>query len=307
MSLTPINKTFKNKGKDIKYINKDFTSFKDNLVEFSKTYFPKTNTDFTEASPGMMFIEMASYVGDVLSYYIDDTFKESLITTAEDQENVIALAQFLGYKPKVTSPATTTLSVYQLAPAIGTGPSNTMDTKYLLRIRQGMEIESNNDSIKFITTDIVDFGDTSDREISVYQRDANTGDPTLYLVKKYVQAISATIKEVSFDFGSYESFRTIQLEDTNVISIYDVRDSNGNKYYEVPYLAQEMVFLDYPNTELNDQDLVQFKDSVPYILKTLKTPRRFVSKVNPDLTTTIQFGAGDPTASDEQLIPNLTV
>ena len=305
MSLTPINKTFKNKGKDIKYINKDFTSFKDNLVEFSKTYFPKTNTDFTEASPGMMFIEMASYVGDVLSYYIDDTFKESLITTAEDQENVIALAQFLGYKPKVTSPATTTLSVYQLAPAIGTGPSNTMDTKYLLRIRQGMEIESNNDSIKFITTDIVDFGDTSDREISVYQRDANTGDPTLYLVKKYVQAISATIKEVSFDFGSYESFRTIQLEDTNVISIYDVRDSNGNKYYEVPYLAQEMVFLDYPNTELNDQDLVQFKDSVPYILKTLKTPRRFVSKVNPDLTTTIQFGAGDPTASDEQLIPNL--
>ena len=305
MSLTPINKTFKNKGKDIRYINKDFTSFKDNLVEFAKTYFPKTNTDFTEASPGMMFIEMASYVGDVLSYYIDDTFKESLITTAEDQENVIALAQFLGYKPKVTSPATTTLSIYQLVPAIGTGPANSMDSKYFLRVRQGMEIESTSDSIKFITTDIIDFSDTNNREVSVYQRDANTGDPTLYLVKKYVQAISATIKEVSFDFGSYQSFRTIKIDDTNVISIYDVRDSNGNKYYEVPYLAQEMVFLDYPNTELNDQDLVQFKDTVPYILKTLKTPRRFVSKVNPDLTTTIQFGAGDPTASDEQLIPNL--
>ena len=305
MSLTPINKTFKNKGKDIRYINKDFTSFKDNLVEFAKTYFPKTNTDFTEASPGMMFIEMASYVGDVLSYYIDDTFKESLITTAEDQENVIALAQFLGYKPKVTSPATTTLSIYQLVPAIGTGPANSMDSKYFLRVRQGMEIESTSDSIKFITTDIIDFSDTNNREVSVYQRDANTGDPTLYLVKKYVQAISATIKEVSFDFGSYQSFRTIKIDDTNVISIYDVRDSNGNKYYEVPYLAQEMVFLDYPNTELNDPDLVQFKDTVPYILKTLKTPRRFVSKVNPDLTTTIQFGAGDPTASDEQLIPNL--
>jgi hypothetical protein len=305
MSLTPTNKTFKNKGKDIRYINKDFTSFKDNLVEFAKTYFPKTNTDFTEASPGMMFIEMASYVGDVLSYYIDDTFKESLITTAEDQENVIALAQFLGYKPKVTSPATTTLSVYQLVPAIGTGPSNSMDSKYFLRVRQGMEIESTADSIKFITTDIIDFSDTNNREVSVYQRDANTGDPTLYLVKKYVQAISATIKEVSFDFGSYESFRTIKIDDTNVISIYDVRDSNGNKYYEVPYLAQEMVFLDYPNIELNDPDLVQFKDTVPYILKTLKTPKRFVLKVNPDLTTTIQFGAGDPTASDEQLIPNL--
>ena len=305
MSLTPSNNNFTNRGKDIKYLNKDFSAFRDNLIEFAKTYFPKTNTDFTEASPGMMFIEMASYIGDVLSYYIDDTFKESLITTAEDLENVIALAHFLGYKPKVTSPATTLLSVYQIVPAIGSGALNQIDTKYLLRIRQGMEMESKDESIKFITTDIIDFADTSDRDVTVYQRDANTGEPTLYLVKKYVQAISATSKEATFEFGSYEAFQTINLNDTNIIEVYDVRDSNNNKYYEVPYLAQEMVFLDYPNTELNDPDLVQFKDTVPYILKTLKTPKRFVSKVNPDLTTTLQFGAGDPSASDEQLIPNL--
>jgi hypothetical protein len=305
MSLTPINKTFRNKGKDIKYLNKDFTAFKDNLIEFAKTYFPKTNTDFTEASPGMMFIEMASYIGDVLSYYVDDTFKESLITTAEDLENVVALSHFLGYKPKVTSPSTTKLSIYQIVPAIGSGISNILDARYLLRIRQGMEIESQNDSIKFITTDIVDFADTTDRVVTVYQRDANTGDPTLYLIKKYVDVISATLEEATFEFGSYTPFQNINLSDTNVIQIYDVRDSNGNKYYEVPYLAQEMIFLDYPNTELNDPDLVQFKDSVPYILKTLKTSKRFVAKVNSDLTTTIQFGAGDPSASDEQLIPNL--
>jgi hypothetical protein len=305
MSLTPSNNNFTNRGKDIKYLNKDFSAFRDNLIEFAKTYFPKTNTDFTEASPGMMFIEMASYIGDVLSYYVDDTFKESLITTAEDLENVIALSHFLGYKPKVTSPATTLLSVYQIAPAIGSGALNQIDTKYLLRIRQGMEMESKDESIKFITTDIVDFADTSDRDVTVYQRDANTGEPTLYLVKKYVQAISATSKEATFEFGSYQPFQTINLSDTNIIEVYDVRDSNNNKYYEVPYLAQEMVFLDYPNTELNDPDLVQFKDSVPYILKTLKTPKRFVAKVNPDLSTTLQFGAGDPSASDEQLIPNL--
>jgi hypothetical protein len=197
------------------------------------------------------------------------------------------------------------MSVYQIVPAVGSGILNEIDTKYLLRIRQGMEIESKDESIKFITTDIIDFSDTTDRDITVYQRDANTGEPTLYLVKKYVQAISATSKEATFEFGSYTPFQTINLSDTNIIEVYDVRDSNNNKYYEVPYLAQEMVFLDYANTELNDPDLVQFKDSVPYILKTLKTPRRFVSKVNPDLSTTLQFGAGDPSASDEQLIPNL--
>jgi hypothetical protein len=303
MNSTPNNKMYS--GKDIKYLNKDFSAFKDNLIEFAKTYFPKTNTDFTDASPGMMFIEMASYIGDVLSYYVDDTFKESLITTAEDQENVIALAQFLGYKPKVTSPATTTLEVYQLVPAINSGLANIIDSKYLLRIQQGMVIESKTDSIKFITTDVVDFRDSNNREITIYKRDANTGDPTLYLVKKYVQAISAIPQEETFEFGPYTPFANILLENTNVIEIYDIRDSQENKYYEVPYLAQEMVFLDYPNTSLNDPDLVQFKDTVPYILKTLKTPKRFVSKVNSDFTTTIQFGAGDPNANDEDIIPNL--
>ena len=125
------------------------------------------------------------------------------------------------------------------------------------------------------------------------------------MVKKYVQAISAQFQTQTFDFESYKAFQTINLTETNVIDIYDVRDSNGNKWYEVPYLGQEMVYVDYPNTETNDPDLYQFKSTVPFVLKTIKTPRRFVKRVNSDSTTTLQFGAGDPTASEENLIPNL--
>jgi len=304
MAINTTNRNFKNKGKDIKYLNKDFSSFRANLIEFSKTYFPKTYSDFNETSPGMMFIEMASYIGDVLGYYIDDTLKESLMPYAEDEQSMLALAQFLGYKPKVTAPAISTLSIYQLVPSIGSGFNNKPDSKFYLRIKEGLAVQSTND-IEFRTTNLVDFEDVTDREITVYERDANTGEPVFYLIKKYVQVISAVVKQKEVSFGDYESFQKIDLEDTNIISIYDVRDSNGNKYYEVPYLAQEMVFIDYPNTEANDQDLYQFKSTVPYILKTIKTPKRFTTKINQDSTTTIQFGAGDPTASDEQLIPNL--
>ena len=304
MAINTTNRNFKNKGKDIKYLNKDFSSFRANLIEFSKTYFPKTYSDFNETSPGMMFIEMASYIGDVLGYYIDDTLKESLMPYAEDEQSMLALAQFLGYKPKVTAPAISTLSIYQLVPSIGSGFNNKPDSKFYLRIKEGLSVQSTND-IEFRTTNLVDFEDASDRETTVYERDANTGEPVFYLIKKYVQVISAVVKQKEVSFGDYESFQKIDLEDTNIISIYDVRDSNGNKYYEVPYLAQEMVFIDYPNTEANDQDLYQFKSTVPYILKTIKTPKRFTTKINQDSTTTIQFGAGDPTASDEQLIPNL--
>ena len=137
MAINTTNRNFKNKGKDIKYLNKDFSSFRANLIEFSKTYFPKTYSDFNETSPGMMFIEMASYIGDVLGYYIDDTLKESLMPYAEDEQSMLALAQFLGYKPKVTSPAVTTITVYQLVPSVGLGSSNKPDEKYYLKIKDG--------------------------------------------------------------------------------------------------------------------------------------------------------------------------
>jgi hypothetical protein len=305
MALQTTNKIFKNKGKDIKYLNKDFDSFRGSLIEFAKIYFPKTYSDFNEASPGMMFIEMASYLGDVLSYYIDDSLKESMMVYAEDAKNVLALSQYLGYKPKVTGPAVVTLSVYQLVPSIGIGTNNKPDPKYLLKIKEGMQVNTLITDVIFRTTDVVDFNDETDREVIVYQTDGNTGEPTYYLIKKYVQAISATVVENTFTFGTYQPFQTIDLPETNVIEIVDVRDSDGNKWYEVPYLAQEMVFTQQPNNEINDPDLYQFKSTVPYILKNIKTPKRFVTKINSNSTTTIQFGAGDPSAYDEILIPNL--
>lgn len=303
MAITKSTKNFKNKGKDINYLNKDFAQFRGNLIEFAKAYFPETYSDFNEASPGMMFIEMASYIGDSLSYYIDDTLKESLMVHADDIENVIALSQYLGYKPKVTSPSVTTLSVYQLVPSIGTATDNTYDETYLLRIQEGMVVESKN-NVSFITRDVVDFTDSTDREITPYQTDSVSGEISLYLVKKKVQAISAEVVTEEIDFSSYESFKSVNLAENNIIDIYDVRDSNGNKWYEVPYLAQELVYVDYPNTESNDPDLYQFKETVPYVLNTLKTSRRFVKQVNGDGTTTLQFGAGNPSVNEETIIPS---
>ena len=293
-----------NKGRDIKYLNKDFASFRQNLIEYAKTYFPQTYSDFNEASPGMMFIEMASYLGDVLSYYADDSLKESMMLYAEDKANVIALSNYLGYKPKVTSPAIVTLSVYQVVPATGTGSEIRPDSDYYLRIKEGMVAASSRTTTKFRTTELLDFNDANDREITVYNRNSNTNEPTQYLIKKKVKAISAELKEVSVTFGTPQKFSKIQIADTNVIDIYDVRDANGNKWYQVPYLAQEMVYVDYANDEQTDKDLYQFKDSVPSVLKLLKTSRRFVTKINEDNTTTILFGGGNSTASDETLIPN---
>lgn len=301
----------KNKGRDIKYLNKDFGQFRDNLIEFSKTYFPQTYSDFNESSPGMMFIEMASYLGDVLGYYIDDTLKESMIHSAEDRSNVVALANFLGYKPKVTSAGLTTISVYQLVPSKRKASGNLydgdnrfdLDAGYLIRIKEGMNITSSSTGITFRTSELVDFNDLNEREVSVYERN-ELGEPTFYLIRKYVNAISAELNTLNVSFDSPKQFSKVSIADTNIIEIYDVRDSNGNKWYEVPYLAQELVYTDYANTDQRDKDLAQFKDSVSQILQVTKTSRRFVRQVNEDNSTSLVFGGGNSSSSDETFLPN---
>ena len=114
------------------------------------------------------------------------------------------------------------------------------------------------------------------------------------MVKKYVDVISATEKQIEITFGTtQEEYARIDIPDNNVVSIYDVRDGNNNKYYQVPYLGQEMVYVEYSNTESQDKDLSQFKNTVPSILKLIKTPRRFKAVSNSNGTTTIEFGSGD--------------
>ena len=302
MAIKSLDKSF-GSNKNINYVGKDFATFKENLIEYTKTYFPNTYSDFNEASPGMVFIEQASAIGDILAFYQDTQLKESMISHATERKNVFALAQTMGYKPKVTSPAVTTITVYQLLPAVGNGINNRPDETYCVRIKEGMEIGSNtNSNVVFRTTDVVDFAATGSREIDVHERDAN-GEPTFYLLTKKVKAISATQKETSYSFGSYESYPTIELSDDNIISIVSVVDSNNNKYYEVPYLAQESIFVEKPNTDANS-DLYSNVSDVPYILEVQKVPKRFSVKINSDNTVDLQFGSGDTSMNDEIILPN---
>ncbi len=305
MAIKPVKKTF-GSSKNINYLGKDFESFKQNLIDFTKTYFPNTYSDFNEASPGMVFVEQAAALGDVLSFYQDTQLKESMLAHATERKNVLALAQSMGYKPKVTSPAVTTLTVYQLVPAVGVGSENRPDSTYYLKIKNGLTVEStSNTNITFITTDSVDFSNETDREIEVYERDNTTGAPTKYLISKKVKAISAKKLNKTISFPSeYEEYLTATLDDINVISISSVTSDGGSvKWHEVPYLAQESIFVEQANTGANSE-LSQYSGSVPYILEVQKVPNRFSVKINSDNTVDLQFGSGNNSLSDEIILPN---
>ena len=304
MALKPLDKNWGNDKKGISYVGKDFATLKQNLIEFTKTYFPNTYSDFNESSPGMVFVEQAAAIGDMLSFYQDTQLKESMLSYATDRKNVIALAQSMGYKPKVTTPAVTTLNVYQIVPFSGSGNNNAPDETYYLKIKEGMEVESSIDSsIIFRSIDMVDFSNPTDREIDVLERDVD-GQPTKYLITKKVKVISATEKTTSIQFDSDIDYPSKTISDENIISIISVEEEDGTKWYEVPYLAQETIFVEQPNNESNTGELSNNSISVPYILELQKVPRRFSIKVNNDNTIDLQFGSGDTNMDDSQILPN---
>jgi len=288
-------------NRDIKYINRDFESFKSRLIEFTQTYFPSTYNDFSSTSPGMMFIEQASYVGDVLSFYLDNQFQETFIQYAQQTNNVFELAYMFGYKPKTTGVAQTSVDFYQQLPAINVGGNNVPDYSYAITINENTTITSQNGS-SFIIQDKIDFSVSSSldpTEISVYQISGNT--PQYFLLKKSRNAISSQIKTVNFSFGSPIQFQTINIQDNNIIKILDITDLDSNVWYEVDHLGQEMVFDSIKNTNINDPNKI---DNTPFLLKLKKVARRFATRFTSLTNLQIQFGAGSPSDTTEEIIPN---
>ena len=294
--------------KEVRYLNKDFSSFKDNLIEFTKVYFPNQYNDFNESSPGMMFIEMASYVGDVLSYYIDNQFKESLLAFAEEKKTVYNMAQAFGYKPKLASAATTNIEVYQTVPAIssGTGANYTVkpDLNYAMIINSGMEVSSTNGT-KYITDEDCNFKYSSSfdpLDISIYESSNNV--PVTYLLKKSVAVSSGNVSTEYFTFNAAEKYARVAVGNKNVTEIISVTDSDNNNWHEVPFLAQDTVFTDMENNSNNDPDMAQYSDQASYMLKLLKTSRRFTTFIREDGRTELRFGAGVSDNPDEEIIPS---
>ena len=295
------------KRKNIQYINRDFSEIRASLVDFSRTYYPTTYNDFSPTSPGMMFMEMAAYVGDVLSFYLDNQIQETYLQYARQTNNLYELAYMFGYKPNVTQVATTNVDFYQQVPSILSGSSYVPDFNYSLFINQNAQVQSPlNTSTTFLIEDPIDFSVSSSgdpTEISIFS--ISSGNPTYFLLKKSRKAISAKINTTQFSFGSPIPFSTVEINTSNIVGVLDVIDSETNEqWYEVDYLGQEMVFNSIKNTNINDPNLSQYSGDTPYLLKLEKIQRRFATRFLDSGSLQLQFGAGNVNDNDESIVPN---
>jgi len=283
--------------RDIKYVNRSFSDLRQELIDYAKNYFPDTYNDFSPTSPGMMFMEMAAYVGDVISFYQDIQVQETLLQYAQEPANLYSMAYMMGYRPKVTTAATVDIDVYQRVNAI----ANVPNWDQALTISENVELESATDNpASFFIDKKVNFAFSSSydpTEVTIYSSTGNTVNE--FLLKKKVKAFSAEVKTKTYTITSPERFKTITLEDVNIIGILEVQDSSTNYWYEVPYLAQDTIFKEEANTNSD-------KGQVPYLLTLQKVPRRFVTRFNSAGKLQIQFGSGTNSQDDSVITPDPT-
>jgi len=292
--------------RNINYVNKSFSEFRDQLINYSQVYFPTTYTDFTETSPGMMFMEQAAYVGDVLSFYLDNQIQENYLQYARQYDNLYDLAYMYGYKPRATGLAYTLIDFYQQIPSKLSASVYIPDFDFALYVNSTTQASTTAGSpVTFTIEDPIDFTVSSSldpTEITISQ--ISNGNPTYYLLKKTRRAFSGTIKSEAFSFGSPQAFSTVEINDPQIAGVVDIVDSNGYKWYEVDYLGQEMVFDGIKNTNINDPKNHINSLDAPYILQLKQVQNRFATRFTAQNTLQIQFGAGSPLTTTEEVVPN---
>jgi len=293
------NKTYSQQN--INYTNRDFNSLKRALMDYTKTYFPAAYRDFNETSPGMMLLELSAYAGDVLNYYVDDSFKEMILPLAEDKSNLINLAKSTGYKPKPIVPSFVDLEFKLVVDADTTNLNNIVPlVDDLLTIDKGVKVSStNNTDIIFETLEPIDYALSSSvaEKFTVGEIDSSTGLATNFESKRIIRAVSGETKITTFNITTPEKYMKLILPENNIIEILSIIDSNNNKWYEVEYLAQENVPIStyYANDSSRVSGYSDTDDTsipVPYSLSFIRTTKRFITELNEDGTTAIVFGNG---------------
>ena len=296
--------TIKNSLKSVRsrsYLNRDFDSLRADLLRYVKSYFPDRIQDFSEASVGGMFLDMAAYAGDVSAYYLDHQFRELSVDTAVETTNVQNLLRMAGVKVVGASPSITTLSISFVVPATVTNGSYSPSTELLPKVIGG-SVAISKSGIPFEIDDDLDFAETKNGVLvasyEVGTRDT-AGNPSAFIVSRSVSCMSGRMTSENFTIDStFRAFRTITLSNSNVTEIVTVKDTDSNKYYEVDALSQDTIFDSIINVGPDS-------DMVPYVLELVPAPYRFTAAMSLGSgVTTLQFGSGDSLSLDNDIIPD---
>jgi phage-related baseplate assembly protein len=282
----------KQKKTPIKYTSRDFDSIREDLIEHAKRFYPDEWKDFSKSTINSLLIDSVAYVGDVLSFYLDYQANESFLDTAIEFNNVRKHARALGFKYAGSPSTYGILSLFCMIPSNSDGTAP--DMSYVPMVQKGSTFTSANGG-NFVLTEDVNFGELSNEFVAA-RFDDTTGATTFFAVKAYGQISSGLFSRAVIDLtnSAFERFRRVRIGGDTVVEVVSVVDSDGNKYYEVDNLSQEVVFEETTNRDATNS-------GVRSILKPFSAARRFVVEQD-DTGTYLQFGFGSESSDEDALV-----
>ena len=264
----------------INYTNREFQGIRKDLLQIAERHYPDTFQDFSQASFGSIMVDNLAYVADQLSFYLDYNVNETFLDTAYQYENIIRHGRTLGYKDNGRASTFGKVALYVLVPASPTGLGP--DRRYIPILKKGSSFSSDT-GLNYVLTENVDFSEPKTQVIAA-RSNTTTGAPTFYAIKTYGNVVSGRFGSERVVVGAYERFKTITLSTANISEIISVFDEQGNEYYEVEYLAQDLIFKEVSNSNYKN-------DNVPSILKPFLASRKFAVNRSRN-SVTLQFGSG---------------
>lgn len=286
------------------YLARDFDGFRRILLDYARQYYPDKIQDFSEASMGGLLLDMAAYVGDNLSFYLDHMYGELNYDTVVETRNIERTLNSAGIKIVGASPAVVDVDLYIEVPTLGTDEAEP-DPETLPTVKANAVFRATN-GVDFTLTEDVNFWklDPTTKQIvlgdnvEVTNGKRLNGAVVTKILKKTGTCVSGTEIKETFIIGEFVPFRRLTLQNADVTQIISVTDTNGNIYYEVDSLANDVVYKNTLNTSLNDSIV---KDS----LKVIPAPYRFVSTTTlSDRKTILTFGGGTADSLDDDAIPD---
>ena len=279
------------------YLNRDFTDFRNDLLRYANVYFKDKIQDFSEASLGGLFLDMAAYVGDNMSFYLDHQFNELNPQTVVEAQNIETMVRNAGIRIMGNSPASANVDFYLEIPSIK-DENNVVIPKAtcLPCIKDGAKLQTNG-GIVFNLTEKIDFAQKNINGSYVAEVTPitdNSGNINSFVFKRSGLCISGTVSTQTSTVGStFIPFRTLTLDDQHVTSILRVYDSEGNDYYEVESLAQDTVF---KKNKLSTGDTS---------IEVIASPYRYTTSTDvASRSTILRFGSGNGSNILENRVPD---
>jgi len=291
----------------ISYTVRDFQAIRQELINYTRTYYPELIDNFNDASVFSVFLDLNAAVADNLHYHIDRSIQETVLQYAQQRSSIYNIARTYGLKIPGQRPSVALVDFSITVPAFG----DKEDERYLGILRRGSQV--NGAGQVFETIYDINFASPFNQDgfpnrLKIPNFDANNNLVNYTITKRetVVNGITKVFKRVITP-NDVRPFFEFFLPEKNVLGVTSIIQREGTAYsnvptaqeflnpvgrwYEVPALAEDRVFIADPSKPSDDPAIK--------VGTYIQTQDRFITEYTPEGFMKITFGGGTNTAEDQ--------